>query len=130
MDAVIQGLCAFLLGILYEYNRDKSAIDRQTMHPILHTRVGPDQFVNKIARLREDNRFKNVGPDILEMSDDNPETQYLHEDGFWFDWPFVEFVRNNYRTLSPASSVIYKSVFMDNLDSVCAKSDTARSRFL
>jgi len=68
------------------------------MHPILHSRVGPDQFVNKISRLREDVRFKNVGPDVLEMNDaDDPMTdQSWREDGFWFDWAFVEFVRNNY----------------------------------
>ena len=72
------------------------------MHPILHSRVGPDQFVNRILRLREDVRFKNVGPDVLEMNEDDPDSQEWREDGFWFDWSFVEFVRNNY-CMSPSS---------------------------
>lgn len=66
------------------------------MHPILHSRVGPEQFVNKISRLREDARFKNVGPDILEMNDADAEGQEWLEEGLWFHWPFVEFTRNNY----------------------------------
>lgn len=118
MDTIVQGLCALLLGILYEYNREVSAIDRcattascgglaladrsvfarQTMHPILHSRVGPDQFVNKISRLREDHRFKNVGPNVLEMNDADMDGQDWLEEGLWFDWPFVEFIRNNYCT--------------------------------
>jgi hypothetical protein len=43
--------------------------------------------------LREDVRFKNVGPDVLEMSE---EEDFDSEDGLWFDWPFVEFLKNNY----------------------------------
>jgi hypothetical protein len=71
------------------------------MHPILHSRLGPDQFANKISRLREDVRFKNVGPDVLELLDVDDSDQGWRDDGFWFDWPFVEFVRNNYR-MSPS----------------------------
>lgn len=67
------------------------------MHPILHSRVGADQFVNKISRLRENPKFKNVGPHVLEMDDADMEAQDWLEEGLWFDWPFVEFARNNYR---------------------------------
>ena len=66
------------------------------MHPILHSRVGPDQFVNRVTRLREDVRFKNVGPEVLEMNEHDQDVQDLREDGFWFDWAFVEFARNGY----------------------------------
>lgn len=66
---------------------------RATLHPILQSRVGPDVFANRILRLREDVRFKNVGPDVLEMLD---EDDLDNEDGLWFDWPFVEFLKNNY----------------------------------
>lgn len=61
------------------------------------SRVGADQFVARIARLREDERFKDAGPDVLEM----PEVDFTEapapNEGLWFDWPFVEFLRNNYR---------------------------------
>ena len=94
VDSVVQGLSAFLLGIIYEYNREPGTVTRATMHPLLQSRVGPDVFANRILRLREDVRFKNVGPDVLEMVDD--EDANPSEDGIWFDWPFVEYLKNNY----------------------------------
>lgn len=120
MDSLVQGLCAFLLGIVYEYNREPGNVTRATLHPILQNHVSPDVFANRILRLREDVRFKNVGPEILEMSEDD-ETA---EDGVWFDWSFVEFLKNNYRkstdrhvkllTLFPARSVsVQRSILLD-----------------
>lgn len=111
VDSLVQGLCALLLSIVYEYNREPGAVTRSvrgpfrarltvlsaTLHPILTSRIGPDQFVSRIARLREDPRFKNVGPDILERATDVEGDESGLEDGFWFDWAFIEFVRNNYR---------------------------------
>lgn len=77
---------------MYEYNREPGSVTRATLHPILQNHVGPDVFANRILRLREDVRFKNVGPDVLELSDDDE----ANEDGIWFDWSFVEFLKNNY----------------------------------
>ncbi|OAV93002.1 hypothetical protein PTTG_02810 [Puccinia triticina 1-1 BBBD Race 1] len=101
VDPLVQGLCAFVLGIIYETDHDPaSPIPRSTLQPILHSRVGPDQFVNRILRLREDPRFKNVGPDVLELSLQPPAgtdpSSADQEPGLWFDWPFVEFLKNNY----------------------------------
>ncbi|GAA5849938.1 hypothetical protein JCM8547_000958 [Rhodosporidiobolus lusitaniae] len=98
VDAVVQGLCAFLLGICYEYNREPGPITRETLHPILQSRVGPDQFVSRILRLREDPRFRNVGPQVLELidEDDASADDLGEEDGLWFDFAFVEFLKTNY----------------------------------
>ncbi|BGP21760.1 transporter [Rhodotorula toruloides] len=98
VDSVIQGLCTFLLGICYEYNCEPGPISRETLHPILHSRVGPDQFVSRILRLREDPRFRNVGPNVLELvdEDDTIAEDLGEEDGLWFDFSFVEFLKTNY----------------------------------
>ncbi|GAA94997.1 uncharacterized protein L969DRAFT_91217 [Mixia osmundae IAM 14324] len=96
VDPVVQGLCAFLLGILYEYNREPGDITRAKLQPILNSRVGPDQFVSRILRLREDPRFKNVGPDVMEIRGEGLDDQYALEEGIWFDWAFIEFLKNNY----------------------------------
>lgn len=96
---MIQGLCAFLLGITYEYNREPtSSITRETLHPILNSRVGPDQFVSRILRLREDPRFRSVGPNVLELAEDEEglDRELGEEDGLWFDYAFVEFLKTNY----------------------------------
>nr|ASF90195.1 hypothetical protein SPAR05478 [Bartheletia paradoxa] len=114
VDPLVQGLCAFLLGVCYEYNREPGPITRETLHPILHSRIGADQFVSRISRLREDPRFKNVGPDALEIAfldDLDNETREGEErlegerngvetvgeaEAPWFDHAFVEFVKGNY----------------------------------
>ncbi|MBW0473962.1 hypothetical protein O181_013677 [Austropuccinia psidii MF-1] len=109
VDPLVQGLCAFVLGIIYETDRDPaSPIPRATLQPILQSRVGSDQFVNMILRLREDPRFKNVGPDVLEWSSLSLLTSGFLDDGsqqnegLWFDWPFVEFFKNNYASVQRA----------------------------
>ena len=69
----------------------------ETLHPILQSRVGPDQFVSRILRLREDPRFRSVGPNVLEMVDDSEIVDNLgEEEGLWFDYTFVEFLKTNY----------------------------------
>ncbi len=68
VDPLIQGLAAFLLGVAYEFDTDpgKAAVTRATMHPILQSRIGADQFAVRIARISEDVRFREVTPDVLE----------------------------------------------------------------
>jgi hypothetical protein len=104
---MVQGLCAFLLGIVYEFNREPGPITRETLHPILQSRVGPDQFVSRILRLREDPRFRNVGPGVLEMAEEEDSIEELgEEDGLWFDYSFVEFLKTNYSKHSHASVLL------------------------
>lgn len=62
--------------------------------------------------MREDVRFKNVGPDALEMLDDD---DLDSEDGLWFDWPFVEFLKNNYREYRTVSRICAMPVLNDAL---------------
>ncbi|GAA5926865.1 hypothetical protein JCM3775_007063 [Rhodotorula graminis] len=104
VDSIIQGLCTFLLGICYEFNREPGPISRDTLHPILQSRVGPDQFVSRILRLREDPRFRNVGPNALELIDDDEALadDLGEEDGLWFDFAFVEFLKTNYVSVQRA----------------------------
>ncbi|KAH9824431.1 p115 like vesicle tethering protein [Melampsora americana] len=101
VDPLVQGLCAFVLGIVYENDRDpNSPIPRATLQPILQSRIGPDQFVNRILRLREDPRFTNIGPDVLELSEQTAPSSNDNDHsltaGLWFDWPFVEFFKAHY----------------------------------
>lgn len=78
----------------------------ETLHPILQSRVGPDQFVSRILRLREDPRFRSVGPGVLEMIEDEEGLEELgEEDGLWFDFAFVEFLKTNYSECSLGAEV-------------------------
>ncbi|EIW65889.1 hypothetical protein TREMEDRAFT_45944 [Tremella mesenterica DSM 1558] len=118
IDPLVQGLSAFLLGVCYEFNREPGEITRATLHPILHSRIGPDQFVSRMARLREDPRFRAVQPDAFdtEGAPDVPAQGGVQvaQDGvedvdegleLWFDWAFVDFWKNHYYTIQRAIAV-------------------------
>ncbi|KNZ72368.1 General vesicular transport factor [Termitomyces sp. J132] len=104
-DTVIPALCAFLLGICYEFDREPGEITRETIYPILN-RLGVDTLVGRMARLREDERFKAVGPDTVvqpypPISHLQPSLKHEREDEgeIWFDWAFVDFWKSNYFTI-------------------------------
>ncbi|KAJ9098126.1 hypothetical protein QFC21_004455 [Naganishia friedmannii] len=126
VDPIVQGLCAFLLGVCYEFNREPGEVTRSTLYPILHSRIGPDQFVSRMARLREDARFKAVQPDQFDTDSTGPSAigdanaaaagtsgggtaseDVEEEDGLeiWFDWAFVDFWKNNYYTIQRSIAV-------------------------
>ncbi|KDR75604.1 hypothetical protein GALMADRAFT_140233 [Galerina marginata CBS 339.88] len=104
VDSVVPGLCAFLLGICYEYNREPGEITRSTIHPII-TRLSVDTLVGQMGRFREDERFKNVGPDaiVLPFPPTSLQPTVKHtaadEGEIWFDWAFIDFWKSNYYTV-------------------------------
>ncbi|KAG8967891.1 hypothetical protein FRC05_001856 [Tulasnella sp. 425] len=113
VDVLVQGLCAFVLGACYEFNREPGEITRATLQPIFHKRIGADTFVSRMARLREDARFKAVTPDtfVVDVAVDNGglpghtgplvvgESATDGEGEIWMDWAFVEFWKENYYTI-------------------------------
>lgn len=105
VESIVPALCAFLLGVCYEYDREPGEITRTTIHPIL-TRLGVDSLVGRMARLREDERFKAVGPENVVLP--YPANSYLQpglkpesddEGEIWFDWAFIDFWKSNYYTI-------------------------------
>ncbi|KAH8980775.1 p115 like vesicle tethering protein [Lactarius hatsudake] len=144
IDVVVPGLCAFLLGVCYEFNREPGEVTRATMHPIL-TRLGADVLVGRMNRVREDERIKAVGPDSWVLPCPTPGPQALDpaftpmydgETEIWFDWAFVDFWKANIYTIqrgivadpdSAASSTAQsgeESVLVGSLRGVIAKQAT------
>ncbi|EGO26144.1 hypothetical protein SERLADRAFT_447399 [Serpula lacrymans var. lacrymans S7.9] len=104
-ESLIPGLCAFLLGICYEFNRQPGEITRATIHPIIN-RLGVDMLVGQMNRLREDDRFKAVGPTSIVLpyptaiSLRSGTTAPSETEGeIWFDWAFVDFWKSNQYTI-------------------------------
>ncbi|CAG8447457.1 5180_t:CDS:10 [Dentiscutata heterogama] len=96
VDSRVQGLCAFLLGICYEFNHSlDSPVTRTTLQPILLNRIGADQFVNRITRLRESPHFKHVSQ-YIQVS---PEEEARGLPELYFEYAFVEFFKNNYEKI-------------------------------
>jgi intracellular protein transport protein USO1 len=86
---LVQGLCAILLGIAYEFSTKDSPIPRGTLHPILASRLGRDLYINKITKLREHPYLRDfeVLPQRLGPSTGLPEV--------YFDKAFVDFLKDN-----------------------------------
>ncbi|KDQ20259.1 hypothetical protein BOTBODRAFT_27675 [Botryobasidium botryosum FD-172 SS1] len=97
VDVLVQGLCAFLLGTCYEYNREPGEITRATLHPIIHSRIGTDTFVSRIARLKDDARFQGVGPEVAIVTADEAEGDGEAE--VWLNWAFVDFWKGSSYTI-------------------------------
>ncbi|KAK1235107.1 Vesicle-mediated ER to Golgi transport protein [Marasmius sp. AFHP31] len=98
---IVPGLCLFLLGICYEFNREPGEITRHTIYPILN-RLGVDTSIGRLSRLRDDDRFKAVSPDVCVLpfnATSQPQKPEEREGEIWFDWAFVDFWKSNYYTI-------------------------------
>jgi len=101
--------------VCYEFNREPGEITRSTIHPIL-TRLGVDALVGRVIHLRDDDRFKTVGPDVLVQAAPSahphqllpsagPAKAEVEEGEIWFDWAFIDFWKSNYYTVQKGIAV-------------------------
>ena len=89
---LVSGLCAFLLGIVYEFSTKDSPIPRATLHQILTTRLGREQYVDKITRLREHSAVRDF--EVLHQGLHSAPPGALPE--VYFDRTFVDFLKDNF----------------------------------
>ncbi|PWW73560.1 hypothetical protein C7212DRAFT_217553 [Tuber magnatum] len=91
-NLLIQGLCAFFLGILYEFSRKDSPLPRATLHPILASRMGRDHYVNKVTKLRENPQVRDF--EVFRQTNHRKRKMGLPE--VYFDHTFIDFLKDNY----------------------------------
>lgn len=92
-NSLVQGLCTFLLGILYEFSTTNSPVPRATLHTILVSRLGRDQYVNKLARLRENSIVRD-----FEVTIQTHNGKRGLPDVF-FNHIFIDFLKDNYNRI-------------------------------
>ena len=88
---LVSGLCAFLLGIVYEFSTKDSPVTRETLHSILTSRLGREQYVDKITKLREHPMVRDF--EVLHQGS-NPHVTGLPE--VFFDGTFIDFLKDNF----------------------------------
>lgn len=132
-NSLVSGLCAFLLGIVYEFSTKDSPLPRATIHQILTARLGRELYVNKIMKLREhplvrDFEVMSQGADAM-VSGGLPEV--------YFDKTFTDFLKDNFsrtlRSIDRAPDVeipvmtngIQKGVSRELVDSLRAQVEAA-----
>ena len=88
---LVSGLCAFLLGIVYEFSTKDSPISRETLHSILTSRLGREQYVDKITKLREHPSVRDF--EVIHQGS-NPQNTGLPD--VFFDGMFIDFLKDNF----------------------------------
>ena len=133
---LVSGLSAFMLGILYEFSTKDSPIPRATLHQILTTRLGREQYVDRITKLREHTMVRDF--EVL------PQGLYSALPGglpeVYFDRTFVEFLKDNFSRVIRAidrppdievavvANGIQKGVSRDLVDSLKSQVDSGAQR--
>lgn len=89
---LVAGLCAFLLGIIYEFSSRDSPITRTTLHEIFTTRLGREQFIDKMTKLRENPLIRDF--EVMPQGS-TPEQMGILPD-VYFDKTFIDFLKDNF----------------------------------
>ncbi len=94
-ETLVQGLCAMLLGVVYEFSTKDSPIPGPTLQPILMGRMGRDRYIDKLNKLRTCPLLRDF--EVLPQKLDLSTGQKLPD--VYFDSAFVDFVKDNYSRL-------------------------------
>lgn len=94
MDPVVQGLCTFLLGILYEFSHSESPVPRKNLQSLILAHLGRDFYVNKITTLRSHPLIRDFEVSIEDLMPGHHHRKHgLPE--VYFDQVFVEFFKDS-----------------------------------
>ncbi|KAI1654181.1 p115 like vesicle tethering protein [Daldinia decipiens] len=90
---IVQGLCAMLLGVVYEFSTKDSPIPRSTLHSVLASRMGRDRFIDILNKLRSHPFVRDfeVIPQKADSGGNLPDV--------FFDATFVDFFKDNYNRI-------------------------------
>lgn len=91
-DPLVQGLCAMLLGVVYEFSTKDSPVSRAKLQTILASSMGRDRYIEKLTTLRSHPLMRDfeVLPQKLDV------TTGLKLPDVFFDATFVDFFKDNY----------------------------------
>lgn len=92
---MVQGLCAVLLGIVYEFSSKDSPVPRATIHPILCSRLGRDQYIDRLTKLRAHPLLRDFEVLPQKLSSGSPGGL----PDVFFDKSFVDFMKDNFSRL-------------------------------
>lgn len=97
-NLVLRGLCATLLGIVYEFSTKDSPIPRRQLQPMLTTGLGRERFLSALSELRQH-------PLVRDFEVLSQEISVRNESGqpeVFFDTTFIEFLKDNFSRLARA----------------------------
>ncbi|KAJ3578002.1 hypothetical protein NPX13_g2564 [Xylaria arbuscula] len=95
-SVLVQGLCAMILGVIYEFSTKDSPVPRSTLHPVIISRVGREKYIDALNQLRSHDLMRDfeVTPQKADGSGNLPDV--------YFDASFVDFFKDNYSRIARA----------------------------
>jgi hypothetical protein len=99
-QGVLKGLCAVLLGIIYEYSTKDSPVPRRKLQPILTAQLGRERYLQALTQLRQHpliRDFEVVPQGTAHVAPGRELPPYA-----FFDATFVDFLKDNFSRLSRA----------------------------
>lgn len=82
-----------------------SLAHRTAIFPLI-SRLGPDTLAARMARLREDERFRSAAPEGSVVPYPRMYAEVQDEAEMWLSWEFVEFWKSNYCKLHRSSTLL------------------------
>lgn len=91
---VIRGLCAALLGIVYEFSTKDSPVPRRELQPVLVSKLGREKYLDALTELRHNPLVRDfeVLPRAGGTGGSLPDV--------FFDEIFIDFLKDNFSRLS------------------------------
>ncbi|KAI0518487.1 p115 like vesicle tethering protein [Xylaria bambusicola] len=95
-SVLVQGLCAMILGVIYEFSTKDSPVPRSTLHSVILSRVGREKYIDTLNQLRSHALMRDfeVTPQKADGSGNLPDV--------YFDATFVDFFKDNYSRIARA----------------------------
>ncbi|KAI1368858.1 p115 like vesicle tethering protein [Xylaria arbuscula] len=95
-SVLVQGLCAMILGVIYEFSTKDSPVPRSTLHSVIISRVGREKYIDALNQLRSHDLMRDfeVTPQKADGSGNLPDV--------YFDASFVDFFKDNYSRIARA----------------------------
>jgi hypothetical protein len=93
---IIRGLCAALLGVVYEFSTRDSPVPRRELQPVLTSKLGREKYLEAISELRQHPLVRDfeVLPRTGGGGGNLPEV--------FFDEMFIDFLKDNFSRLTRA----------------------------
>jgi hypothetical protein len=98
--AILRGLCAVLLGILYEYSTKDSPVPRRKLQPILTAQLGRERYLQALNHLRQHPLIRDF--EVVPRGAASAGLGHELPPYAFFDATFVDFLKDNFSRLSRA----------------------------
>lgn len=95
---LVQGLCATLLGVAYEFSTKDSPLSRTNFHSILSSRLDRERYLDRLTRLRSHQLVREF--EVVPQKQNSGSVNALPE--IYFDAVFVDFFKDNYSRMARA----------------------------